>query len=179
MKKILFLLILVMSVISNAKNLETIYEKYRSGNYEKMTEEDAVEILKNADSIDGERVGYDNSVTLTRYAYKKIRNTENLLEKVFVESETNEGKVYALLGLWYLNKGLYNKYHNLIDLDSYIDVFPGGCIGSSVKIGDYLLNLNLNQYNEEYTKQKFGSFEAIRIDDSGWELKPRKINEEN
>ena len=76
MRKLLVLLMLSMFILANASSREKvdeIYTKYRSGNYEALTKEEALEILKLTKSIDGERTGFSNSESLGHYAYGKIK----------------------------------------------------------------------------------------------------------
>ena len=74
MGKILALLMLSMFILVNAgsrEKVDEIYIKYRSGNYEALTNEEALEILKLEKSIHGERTGFSNSESLGHYAYEK------------------------------------------------------------------------------------------------------------
>ena len=174
MKKLLVLLMLSAFILVNASSREKvdeIYIKYRSGNYEALTNEEAMEILKLTKSIDGARTGFSNSESLGHYAYEKISGSEDLLVKLFDESETNEGKVYALMGLWSLNKELYEKYYNSINKEDYVSVFPSGCIGTTVRVGDYFRN-----YEHTFDTKK-DRMEYLNLDE-GWELKPRKESTE-
>ena len=143
MKKFLILgiiSILVISVPASAdskENVKKLYEKYSNRNYEAVTNEEALEILKSATGIDSSITGASGSESLQYYSYRKIRESEDLMIRLFNEAETNEGKVYALMGLTYLNREIYEKYYKLIDLDAYITRFSG-CQGETLKIGDHL-----------------------------------------
>ena len=138
MKKIL-LLVLVISMMSVTSELDKDYVKqvFSETMNEEITEEKAMEILKNAFSVDDEATGDAGSVSEQRNAYNKISNSEELLVKLFNESKTMEVKVYALMGLKSLNSEFYKKYYNQIDIEAHIRVFTG-CLMFSEKIGDYL-----------------------------------------
>ena len=174
MRKLLVLLMLSMFILANANSREKvdeIYTKYRSGNYEALTNEEAMEILKLTKSIDGERTGFSNSESLGHYAYEKIRRSEDLLVKLFTESETNEGKVYALMGLWSLNKELYGKYYDSMNKDDFVLVFQGGCEGIAVKVGDYFRNYEPALDRKKYPGEIFDGYLNL---EEGWTFEPRK-----
>ena len=140
MKKYLFFFVLMLSILACAnskENVKKLYEKYSNGNYEAVTNEEAMEILKNAYSVDDEVTGDGGSVSLQRYSYKKIRKSKDLLTELFNEAKTNEGKVYALMGLSSLDRELYKKYYEQIDPEITIKRLQG-CLMMSAKIGDYL-----------------------------------------
>jgi hypothetical protein len=121
------------------EKLKSIHKKYYEDKikYEEMTNEEALLILKYAESVDSEYTGFGGSVSLQRYAFKKLRKSEKLLEDLFLNSETNEGKVYALSGLAGINKELYEKYYNQTDLNLLIRTLSG-CMVSETEIGKYL-----------------------------------------
>ena len=174
MRTLLVLLMLSMFILANASSREKvdeIYTKYRSGNYEALTKEEALEILKLTKSIDGERTGFSNSESLGHYAYGKIKESEDLLVKLFTESETNEGKIYALMGLWSLNKELYGKYYDSINKDNYVSVFPSGCIGTTIKIGDYFRDY---EHTFDTKKDRVRIFDGYLNLEEGWTFEPRK-----
>ncbi len=176
MRKLLVLLMLSMFTLADASSRERvdeIYTKYRSGNYEALTNEEAMEILKLTESIHGERTGYGNSESLGHYAYEKVRESEDLMVKLFTESETNEGKIYALMGLWSLNKELYEKYYASMNKDDYVSVFPSGCKGTTVKIGDYFRNYEHTLDTKKYPGKIFDGYLNL---EERWTFEPRKDN---
>ena len=174
MGKILALLMLSMFILVNAgsrEKVDEIYIKYRSGNYEALTNEEALEILKLEKSIHGERTGFSNSESLGHYAYEKIKESEDLLVELFTESETNEGKIYALMGLRSLNQELYKKYYDSMNIDEYVSVFPSGCKGTTVKIEDYFRDYGYILDAKKYPGKIFDGYLNV---EEGWTFEPRK-----
>ena len=106
MKKVLILLSVLMffqigfSYI-NSEELDKRREELLNSN---ITVEDAYEKLINVGSI-----GYDfNDVYLN--VLLKEKNAEELLERVFKDSKSNAGKIFALQGMYKINNG---KYQNM------------------------------------------------------------------
>ena len=123
------------------EELKLIYKKYYEDKvrYEEMTDGEALLILKYAKSIDGEYTGASGSTSLQKYAFNKLSRSEELLKDLFINSATNEGKVYALTRLAGISEVLYEKYYNQIDLDSFVRI-RSGCSGDTVRIKDFLIN---------------------------------------
>ena len=63
---------------------------------------------------------------------------------LFLNARTNEGKVYALMGLSTINLELYKKYYEQMDLEDTISTLSG-CLGNSKKIGDFLKKPKKNE----------------------------------
>ena len=106
MKKVLILLSVLMffqigfSYI-NSEELDKRREELLNSN---ITVEDAYEKLINVGSI-----GYDfNDVYLN--VLLKEKNAEELLERVFADSKSNAGKIFALQGMYKINN---EKYQNM------------------------------------------------------------------
>ena len=163
MKKILYLFLILLIMLSqdmilNAEGINTgldgekterqrereiklipIYEKYyKNGtDFRKLSIEESMLLLKYSGSIDSKGIGDSGTKSLIRQAFENIADSEKLLEELFIISETKAGKVYALLGLKCLNKTLYEKYLEEIDLEEMVGV-QEGCLGFGEKIGDLL-----------------------------------------
>ena len=142
--------------------------------FNKMTKVEALLILEYADSVDNHSTGYSGSVSLQRYAYyllagepftnwnlyvpngysfsneleseknKESKKSEKFLTSLFLNAKTNEGKVYALMGLSTINLELYEKYYEQMDLEDSISTLSG-CLGNSKKIGDFLKKPKKNE----------------------------------
>jgi hypothetical protein len=65
------------------------------------------------------------------------KKSEKSMITLFLNAKTNEGKVYALMGLSSINFELYKKYYEQMDLEDTISTLSG-CFRNSKKIGDFL-----------------------------------------
>ena len=68
---------------------------------------------------------------------EKDKKSEKSMITLFLNAKSNEGKVYALMGLYSKNTELYKKYYKQLDLEAEINTLSG-CLGNSKKIGNFL-----------------------------------------
>ncbi|MBP9479006.1 MAG: hypothetical protein KBF12_10335 [Sebaldella sp.] len=110
MKKVFFIsMFMFFSLGYSDMNMEIFNKNREDLINSKMNTETAYDYLKNQNTI-----GYDyNDVYLD--VLLKDENSEEILEKLFKESKTNVGKVYALEGLYNINREKYTKLKKKIN----------------------------------------------------------------
>lgn len=98
--------------------------------------------LKNAPFFAYGNVGYAGETPKEHYAFRRLLNKENALYyfSKLERSANNEGKLYALCGLYYLD---YDSYGNLMEKYGSSDEmvrFMSGCIISDEPISEIIKN---------------------------------------
>lgn len=111
---------------------------------ESMSEDEAFEVLKKADIISSVDVGEDGTLSENSFAMAsvlyKLSHSDALefFRKLFTESDTLEGRTYALMGLKLLKENYYYKTLGMtLDSTALVSVYANGKL-YEVKMSKFL-----------------------------------------